>query len=652
VLPGPRAEARRGPAPWRALTLTGVWVLAIAHVAHWSITGRSLGRVVLSDSMRTLETGEVNPGFVLFALAALATLLAGRFFCGWACHMGALQDACAWALRRVGVRPHLFRSRALGAVPFVLAGYMFVWPTLEREVAAPLLHAPAQEFPGVWTRITTTRMWEGLPSAWVAVPFLALSGAATVYFLGARGLCRYACPYGGVFHVLEPLAPARVIVDAARCDECGRCTAACTTGVRVLEQVRTHGFIADPDCVRSLDCIVACPSGALSIGVRSPARSVAARLRTRTARRYDLSLCEEGGAVAVGIGTFAATRGAYGVVPMLLAGTVAILGAFGTWKAWRLARDPNVRLGRWQLRVRGSLTPAGRVAIVAMAAMGALVAQAGATRAMIALAQRADDRVHASFEQSLRGEASPGDREAARVALRWYERSRGIRNGGVGLAETPAVVVRVAWLRLVLGDSEGAVAEMRAFIDAGRAGDTGPVELAQLLLAMGREEDAVATLEGAWGRDRSLAGTRGMMCELWTRRGRGAEAEAVYASAIARRPRDAGALHGLGRLRLLRGDLVGAVGALRSSLDNEPTDAGARIDLGTALAASGDLDEALRTLREGVDRCPPARGTLLDAGASLLARAGQGERAVAWHAAAADRGLSLPEIPAVRSTPR
>jgi hypothetical protein len=71
--------------------------------------------------MRTLELGELNAGFVFFALAIVSTAVFGRFFCGWGCHVVALQDLCAWIMKRLGVKPRPFRSRLLLWAPAALA---------------------------------------------------------------------------------------------------------------------------------------------------------------------------------------------------------------------------------------------------------------------------------------------------------------------------------------------------------------------------------------------------------------------------------------------------------------------------------------------------------------------------------------------------
>ena len=97
-------------AKWRAAVLIGIHVAIAAHATHFLIAGQTLSPVEPSESMYALELGYVNAGFVFFAVALLATLIFGRFFCGWGCHLVALQDLCGWMMKRIGIRPRPFRS--------------------------------------------------------------------------------------------------------------------------------------------------------------------------------------------------------------------------------------------------------------------------------------------------------------------------------------------------------------------------------------------------------------------------------------------------------------------------------------------------------------------------------------------------------------
>jgi polyferredoxin len=130
---------RTKTARWRAGVLIAVNVLMIAHLIQWAIVGMTVSPIEPSESMETLEVGVVNAGAIFFIIAIASTLLFGRFFCGWLCHIVALQDLCAWIMTKCGVRPKPFRSRLLVYFPIGLGFYMFVWPSFKREVLKPIL---------------------------------------------------------------------------------------------------------------------------------------------------------------------------------------------------------------------------------------------------------------------------------------------------------------------------------------------------------------------------------------------------------------------------------------------------------------------------------------------------------------------------------
>jgi len=98
---------------WRAAALTALTLLMAGHVVQWWLTGRTISPIEPSETMYTFQNGAINAGLVFFSLAILATLIFGRFVCGWGCHIVALQDLCAWLLNKIGLKPKPFRSRLL-----------------------------------------------------------------------------------------------------------------------------------------------------------------------------------------------------------------------------------------------------------------------------------------------------------------------------------------------------------------------------------------------------------------------------------------------------------------------------------------------------------------------------------------------------------
>ena len=192
------------------------------------------GRTPLRSSLRsrcTRSSSAPNCGSSS-SPSSCTTLVFGRFFCGWACHIVALQDLCAWLMKKAGVRPRPFRARILALAPLVLALYMFAWPTFKR-----LVLGSAPPFPGLTNHLMTSGFWETFPGPLFAVLTFLVCGFTAVYFLGAKGFCTYGCPYGALFMAGRVLAGKIVVSDPAGIRHC----TPHAPNLRVHEDVAAYG---------------------------------------------------------------------------------------------------------------------------------------------------------------------------------------------------------------------------------------------------------------------------------------------------------------------------------------------------------------------------------------------------------------------------
>ncbi|MFO0974399.1 MAG: 4Fe-4S binding protein [Phycisphaerae bacterium] len=354
---------------WRALSLIAIHVAFLVHVLHWKATGRTLSPVEPSESMESLATGRVNAGALFFAAALASTLLFGRFLCGWGCHMVAVQDLCGWLMRRAGFRPKPFRSRLLVFVPLGAAIYMFIWPTAYRLwVGAPP--------PPVTTHLFKSQFWATFPGPVVAVLTLLICGGAIVYFLGNKGFCTYACPYGGFFGLLDRAAPLRVRVTDA-CNRCGHCSAACSSNVRVAEEVHLFKMVVDPGCMKCLDCVSVCPNDALYVGLGRPALAAPRAAQPRKPLRHDGGWGTELALLAIFGVSLLVWRGLYGQVPFLFSLGLSSITAYLLLRLWHLASRADVTFHRLALRRRGTIRPAGWAYVVAALLLLAFLAHCG-----------------------------------------------------------------------------------------------------------------------------------------------------------------------------------------------------------------------------------------------------------------------------------
>jgi len=359
-------KRRRNYGRWRAGTLIGVYVLMAIHVTHWLVTGKTLAPLELNEVMYTAELGIVTAGFIFMVTALVATAIFGRFFCGWGCHILAIEDLCAWILKKCHLRPKGIRSRVLVWVPVFIAFYMFAWPQITRvgqgrPVAELHLQADAQG----WASFETKHYWRNLPGPGVAALTFAVCGVMIVYVLGSRGFCTYGCPYGALFRAVDRIAPGR-IRSGQDCTQCGTCTAVCKSHIRVHEELDRYGMVVNPSCLRDLDCVTACPQQSVHFGYGRPSLIKLQVGNTVVANKYDFAWWEDVIMAVVFVATLFTYRGLYNLLPLLMSVALGSIAAYLVIVAIRLLRLPHVKLNRWALKTGGKLLPMGRTFAVAM----------------------------------------------------------------------------------------------------------------------------------------------------------------------------------------------------------------------------------------------------------------------------------------------
>jgi polyferredoxin/tetratricopeptide (TPR) repeat protein len=682
-------------ARWRAGVLIGVQVLILLHILQWLVVGMTLSPIEPSESQHTLRTGVVNAGAVFFLAAIVSTLIFGRFFCGWGCHIVALQDLCGHWMTRLGIRPKPFRTRLLVLIPLGLAIYMFIWPVITRwlvgawpDLAVWLGAPPAWSG---WSRDYIVQdFWATFPPWYIAVPFILICTFGAVYFLGNKGFCTYGCPYGGFFGPADLVAPGKIRVTDA-CHQCGHCTAACTSNVRVHEEVRDFGMVVDPGCMKCLDCVSVCPNDALYFGLGTPTvlakpKDAAARAR-RSARtgNLDLSLTEEFVCLGVFLALLLGYRGFMNQVPLLMAVGIAGIGMLCTWKLWRLALDPHVRVQNIQLKHKGRLRPAGAAFILLTALLLAGAAWGLAVRWELLLAARSDDLVRVPRDVVLSGTFTPDEptRAAAAKALDHYERAGPFwhaQSGGVtpiGWTTPPVRHVRMAYLAMILGRREQAESHLRTALATGTARDDLVFALVRVMELGGADVDAaIKVFQDALARQSDLHAVRLVIAGWHVDNKRPQQARGLYESALADRSlrwsarvrRDAGAVfintgerdrglalldqsvalaslpavHDTDTLRAAAESfaqlnmLPRAVETLRAAVVLNPTSGALRHDLAMVLSAQGEGDAALAAMIAAaeLDRDNPL---FAERAAQLLEAAGRVQDAAKWQTEARTR---------------
>jgi len=198
----------------------------------------------------------VHWAFVATALVPIiATLLLGRFFCGWICPASfiyELNETLSNWLRRSGVP--LGDKRFDRRLKYGVLGMGIVLCAVSGSVLFAGVYPPS---------IVGREIYYAIAQAGF--------GAGAVFFLltllfdlmvARRGFCRYLCPGGALYSLLGRYRVVRIQRDVAQCNDCQKCDAVCEFGLEPM----TDGF--GQECNNCSACIAVCPTDALKFKIQ------------------------------------------------------------------------------------------------------------------------------------------------------------------------------------------------------------------------------------------------------------------------------------------------------------------------------------------------------------------------------------------------
>jgi len=242
--------------------------------------------------------GIIYKTLVLGIMLIVLTIVFGRFFCGWVCPLGSLNNffsafkhenagkslltrniykpyqklkyyllfffagmAILGSLQTGLLDPISLLARSIGLVVFpalfLLLRLIFGW-FLDSGVA--LLAAVGD---GLY-RFSEMLFLPQKQPLYNGVFWLALILAAVIVGnrLYTRFWCRALCPLGALLGIFAGFSIFGLKKDEPKCDDCGKCLLRCQGGDNPHRQLPHHRS----ECHLCLNCLEACPNGALSFG--------------------------------------------------------------------------------------------------------------------------------------------------------------------------------------------------------------------------------------------------------------------------------------------------------------------------------------------------------------------------------------------------
>jgi polyferredoxin len=229
---------------------------------------------------------------LLIAILILILLFTNRFFCGWICPIGTIQDGVAAIPvknKRVIKKETHEKMIKIKYIPIIILILLLVplgmtkltdvniYADFKASIGTlsqqPLGFFSLSEyifvfFPEVINEIlisgTLMPLFSNLFRLFIFVLYIVIIIGSIWY---PRAYCRYLCPFGAVASVISPYSFLKLSRSPVKCvgrAECGICERVCPKQVRVLDEPFEF-FTGHGECNYCLKCKEACPYKAIDI---------------------------------------------------------------------------------------------------------------------------------------------------------------------------------------------------------------------------------------------------------------------------------------------------------------------------------------------------------------------------------------------------
>ena len=229
---------------------------------------------------------------LLIAVLLLVILFTNRFFCGWICPIGTIQDGCAAIpvknKKSVKKETHeqMIKIKYIPVIILILllvplaitkvtdfTFYLDFKESLGDIAQKPLGYFSLSEylfvfFPEVINEImvaaTLMPLFSNFFRLIIFIFYIAVIIGSIWY---PRAYCRYLCPYGAVASAISPYSFLKLSRSPVKCvgrAECGICERVCPKQVRILDEPFEF-FTGKGECNICLKCQEACPYKAIDI---------------------------------------------------------------------------------------------------------------------------------------------------------------------------------------------------------------------------------------------------------------------------------------------------------------------------------------------------------------------------------------------------
>lgn len=248
-----------------------VWLCVVSTLGgkFWQIRNWPVNWFLQLDPLvaigTVLTTHTLYKGLLWALLTVILTIIFGRFFCGWVCPFGSIHHFFGWLGKRNKTTPQKIqlnkyrKAQGIKYVILVIFIIMVAFPSLAVSLQTGLLDPIpliTRSFNlillpifdrGFHITSATERFYS---SIWIILA--VFTAAVLLNFLIPRFYCRFICPLGALFGIINRFAIWRIGKKEAECINCRLCERNCEGGCEPPGKIRIS------ECVLCFNCLEDC----------------------------------------------------------------------------------------------------------------------------------------------------------------------------------------------------------------------------------------------------------------------------------------------------------------------------------------------------------------------------------------------------------
>lgn len=201
--------------------------------------------------------GGLFPQILLVFVVFLVTALWGRFFCGFLCSFGMMQELLFFFSKRALFKKARMPGQFDAVMKYLKYGILVLITAGVWILALPVDSSWSPW--GVFGMLVSGNL-SVVSRAIPTVGFVLLLAIAAGSLFAERFFCRYLCPLGALFALTSGKRLYKIRRRSDTCTGCGLCTRTCSMGIHIPEK----DAVVSGECIQCMRCLSICPKESLS----------------------------------------------------------------------------------------------------------------------------------------------------------------------------------------------------------------------------------------------------------------------------------------------------------------------------------------------------------------------------------------------------